>query len=364
MADLPVIDLAGRPQDAGRTHARFLEGLLSSGFRVAYLDRLGAITRTDRDDLRSQAELWLERLPEEFQLEIGGMAFGAGVVTIEVAEFLYADIAAASPARRPVGSLGVDQAIAGPMCSAATVATGPGRQLVARNCDWLSVILSRGVAATVHRIPYRIPVMALGVRGDIDVDTGVNAEGLWVHLHTLPAMDDPARQRTTISWLFWAREALETCATLDELERFIGATGRDRGVIVVACEGRTGESAVFECGRSTHERHDRRGVWQIATNHSPVRAISVERGAKARAGSTVARFCGLRRATERGDRDAESLKEMLSREDVEMRTPEHLRTIYSAVFDPGRGEGWFAWGDDRGTPAASAGRWARVRAPF
>ncbi len=362
MADLPVINLEGQPADAGRAHARVLGDILDHSFREAYLLDLGAITRTGREDLRRQAERWLGRLPDEFRLEIEGMACGSSCDAIEVAEFLYADIAA--PTRTAGAPRSVEQEIAGPMCSAATVTLGQRRQLVARNCDWLSATLRRGAAVTVHSVPHRIPVMALGIRGDIDVDTGINAEGLWLHLHTMPALDDPPQDRTIISWLFWARQALETCASIDELERFIASTGRDRGVIVVACEGGTGHGAVFECGRATHERHDRDGPWQIATNHKLSLEIDEARESRSRCGSTIARYCGLRRAMRDGAADDATLMGMLGREDVEMRTPEHLRTIYSAVFDPARAEGWFAWGDESGRPAASRGSWTRVRAPF
>ena len=53
----------------------------------------------------------------------------------------------------------------------------------------------RGCAAVVHETPHRIPVMAVGIRGDIDIDTGLNAEGQRLHLHTLHAKDDPPAAR-------------------------------------------------------------------------------------------------------------------------------------------------------------------------
>ena len=57
--------------------------------------------------------------------------------------------------------------------------------------------------------------IGVGIRGDIDIDTGMNAEGLWLHLHTLHARDPLPDDRPVISWLFWAREALETCSTIE-----------------------------------------------------------------------------------------------------------------------------------------------------
>jgi len=93
--------------------------------------------------------------------------------------------------------------LAGPLCSAAAGRSPDGRGAwVARNCDWLRAILVRGTAAVVHRRPHAIPILAVGIRGDIDVDTGVNAERLWLHLHTLPALDAPTDDRRRFSWLF------------------------------------------------------------------------------------------------------------------------------------------------------------------
>src|SRR5690606_34283906 len=154
-------------------------------------------------------ERWLGNLPAHFQEEIEGMARGAGIGVLGMAEFLYADIARptggadarlASPGEEPArmereGRAGREAEPAdGPMCSGVWLAaTGGAETWVGRNCDWLVPTLLRGTAAVVHAAPGRIPVMAVGIRGDIDVDTGINAERLWLHLHTLLAMDDPPR---------------------------------------------------------------------------------------------------------------------------------------------------------------------------
>ena len=79
----------------------------------------------------------------------------------------------------------------------------------------------------------------MGIAGDIDVDTGLNAEGLWLHVHTMHAADTSTPGKPCLSWLFWAREALETCATIDDVEPMLGRIDRDRGMILVLVEGRT-----------------------------------------------------------------------------------------------------------------------------
>jgi hypothetical protein len=203
--------------------------------------------------------------------------------------------------------------------------------------------------------------MGVGIRGDIDVDTGINAAGLWVHLHTLYVTDDPRGDKTCISWLFWAREALETCATLDELDAFMASTERDRGVIVVAGEGRTGRGAIFECARAGHERHDFDGGLLIATNH-PQRKNPDQTRCGPPTGTTTSRYCAARDylSASPPSNPPGDLMNVLAADGVEMRTPRHLRTIYSAVVSPTRGDLWFASGDAKGAPAPSRNSWSRV----
>lgn len=371
---LPVDHIPGPAGDAGLAHGRILRdlGFFEDAFLDAYLGRFVLTNRVTRADLPLQAARWLEGLPPHFHEEIEGMARGARVPTQTAATFLYADIARASAAESRAFDAVRDAEpepglhdLPGPLCSA-MLARLDGASWVARNCDWLYATLMRGTSAVVHETPGRIPTLAVGIRGDIDIDTGMNAERLWLHLHTLLALDDPPRDRTTISWLFWAREALETCATLDELEGFIRATGRDRGVIAVALDGKTGAGALFECTKADHTRHDfdpgAPSPPMVATNHPQAKAIDASREAKARPGSTVGRYCALRRIAREHppEHGPDDLIDVLADTEVEMTEPEHLRTIYSAVARPDTGEVWFAQGGTDGRPAASTGRWERV----
>jgi hypothetical protein len=213
-----------------------------------------------------------------------------------------------------------------------------------------------------------VPAIGVGIRGDIDIDTGMNAAGLWLHLHTLHTTDPTPTDKPVISWLFWAREALETCETLDDLERFCKRTGRDRGVLAVAVHGPSRDAAVFECGRSTSTRHAIGGDAfaggpAVVTNHSVTKAIDAQRESKARAGGSIGRYCALRRRVARTPptRFPQHLQQALADPAVEMRTPPDLRTIYSAVCDPAARRLWFAPGTSAGDPAASTGTWSRLR---
>lgn len=364
----------GTPEQSGYTHGRILVDILTRDFIEAYIDRLRRAIPFSRDDLSAQASRWLANLPAQYQQEIAGMGAGSGVGTALVSEFLFADIARSTDdatARNEIlAETGEDGAIIagdGPMCSSLVTRLDDGHAWIARNCDWLIPTLMRGTAAVVHETPNRIPVMAIGIRGDIDVDTGINAEGLWLHLHTLYATDDPPLDRTSISWLFWAREALETCATLDDLERFIESTGRDRGVFAIAGDGKTDEAAIFECTRSSHTRHDvEPSNPACVTNHSLDRDRDDSKPSKGRASGTTARFRALKERlstypTRRGPTD---LINHLASSGVEMRTPRWIRTIYSAVVRPKDAALWFASGTDKGEPAASRGTWQKITPPW
>lgn len=373
MSELPVYRVPGSPGEAGFAHGRMLAELFRPAFFEAYLERLAEAIGFDRGELPRQAETWLERLPERYAEEIEGMGMGAGVGTARASEFLFADIARGRPVAGAVGGRdgGAAERIVspgGPMCSAIAARLEDGAAWIGRNCDWLTPTLMRGTAAVVHETPGRIPVMAVGIRGDIDVDTGINAERLWLHLHTLAATDDPPPERTTISWLFWAREALETCATLEELEGFIARTGRDRGVIAVAGDGKTDEVAVFECSKAAHVRRDVDPAGPAClTNHSMAKEVAPGRPeGNGNAAGTISRLRTLRAGLEERPprRGPDDLIGHLAATGVEMRTPRWLRTIYSAVVRQRDGSVWFAAGGADGTPAASCGRWTRVASPW
>lgn len=399
VADLDVYVLEGSPGDQGAAHgARLLdEGVLTHEAVDRYLQQVGKTTRTNPKHLANQAAHWLEhQLTDRFAQEIEGLGRGSGLGTQRAAVWLFADIARASPTSSSGEGDAATDSIVGPLCSSvmlrATARPDAAEGVwIGRNCDWLTAILSRGTAAVLHRNGHRShqgrhDVLALGIRGDIDVDTGVNSAGLWLHLHTIWAKDEPPRDgRPVLSWLFWAREALETCATLDELDAFIAGTGRDRGVIAIAAEANTGRGAMFECGRGSHTRHayrpeqhepHRRGMH--ATNHPIGRTFDADRRSKSKPGGAVARSCRLRELLDEATPEhlPSDLMELLGDDAVEMdRRPDSLltkaagpspvSTIYSTLWTGGVGARhpfgrvWFAAGGTDGRSAAS-GMWSEL----
>jgi hypothetical protein len=321
-----------------------------------FMRRFCALKRLSPDAMRAQAMSWLSDLPEHIQLEIDGMARGSNRPLAEITELLYADIATPGDPLVPEG----------PMCSALVTRLG-GSSWVARNTDWYPPLLLRGCEAVVHNTPGRIPTLALGIRGDIDVDTGANAEGLWLHAHTMHAKQLPRTDKPRISWLFWLREALETCANLDDLEAMLARVERDRGIILVALDSRSGDAAAYECTINNHTRIDPAGNHLLATNHPADRhPTDPDRLARSQPSSTTARLQALRDicAAHPPEHAPDDLIDTLATDSVEMRTPPVLRTIYSTVASPKTGECWFASGTPEGKPAASTGQWLKVPWPF
>lgn len=340
-----LVHLRGRPGDMGAIHGRMLAGMIDDVFEP-YLAEMRRLTKVDDATLRARCAAWLPGLPAHVQEEIDGMATGAGRSTEEIALFLFADIAGQSP-----------------LCSGLTLESGSD-VWAARNCDWWRATLMRGTSVVVHETPGRIPCLGVGINGDIDVDTGANAAGLWMHVHTLWTNDEPTPDKRRLSWLFWLREALETCASIAEVERYIETVERDRGVILFVADGPGRETAIYECGRSTWRRVAAEGPVQAATNHCRHKHPDPERAARSKPGSTTARMERLRLLLE-GAAGAPTppgdLMGLLADREVEMWRPSDLTTIYSAVCAPGRGELWFSSG---ATPAASRGTWRRIAWPW
>ena len=365
------IHLPGPVEEAGFAYGRACGDLLRGGRIDRYLRDMMALKRTDPDQLAMHAEAWACRLPLHYQRQMHAMAHGAAVPATRVQQFLYADIAV--PAGTPVAGAQPLVSADGPMCSGVVVHDPD--PWVARNCDWYQATLQRGTAAVFHAVPHRIPCVALGLMGDIDADTGMNAEGLWLHMHTLQAADEPRAGVSCISWLFWMREALETCSNLHEVQTFIERTDRDRGVLLFAVDGRRGESAIFECSRSGFRVVE---PWPlagrstlVATNHAQTKHPSpdeaMERGRRVGGNGTISRWCRLQAALhDSADQSPQpdNLMALLADEGVEMRPgrgSEALRTIYAAVAMPSRHRVWFASG---ACPAASEGTWRAIRMPW
>jgi hypothetical protein len=318
--------------------------------REPYVRHMSALVGVDRDALDRQAERWLASMRAHIQEEVDAMAVGSGHPTQDLATFLYADIAKRAP-----------------LCTG-VVAPGAADLWVARNCDWWRATLMRGTSCVIHEIEGRIPCLGVGINADIDIDTGANAEQLWIHVHSLTATDKPTPGAESISWLFWAREALETCASLADVEAMLDRVERDRGMILFVIDGKSGEAALYECHHRAWLRVDPRHGRLSATNHCQHKHPPAEKIVGRRPASTTARLARARALLAHAGEEIAppgGLMRLLADPGVEMRTAEHLTTIYSSVCCPASGELWFASGQSEAdSPAASRARWRRIAWPW
>lgn len=394
-----ALHLRGPPNEAAHAYGLAFADTYHAT-RTKYLAELVRTARLSEAQTLKQAEVWLSRLPSRDQLQIESMAQAMQAAPLEFALYLYADIAgnSANPASmcspedlaRLACTEHQDQAgtqpQSGPMCStlvtpcpAAPAHAGlDTRPWVARNCDWLPITLIRGTCAVFHHNPGpgRIAFVALGIMGDLDCDTGLNRAGLWLHMHTMYSGDLPRPASAgvpSISWLFWMRHALETCETIADVEAFIAAHDRDRGVILIAVSGRTGQAALFECSRCSYLRVDPLprsdpvagpAGTLLVTNHCRAKHPEMPEHHRRAAGisrpnSTVRRYNRLLEimAQHPPEFGPDDLMDTLADDEIEMRTAESVRTIYSVVAQPASERIWFASG---AVPAASRGTWHNV----
>ncbi|MHB0878992.1 MAG: C45 family peptidase, partial [Anaerolineae bacterium] len=175
-----VHSVAGSPYAVGLALGRAVGARLGSNIDT-YIERgPGRGGRLDRDALREGAMPWFERLPERFREEIEGLAEGAGLPLLRLAEWCY-----------------VEEHLAGRCTS--VVGRVDGRVWLGRNNDYLAVGLWG--YATVRAVDGLIPTLSFGMEAEPFTVTGVNAERLWLHHHYLPARDEAAATSTLSSYV-------------------------------------------------------------------------------------------------------------------------------------------------------------------
>ncbi len=333
-----ITHLKGTPCQMGYDMGRKMGGRLEQNIR-RYLElRPCPQEALDFDMLRQGALPWVKSLPERFQQELEGLATGAGLPMQRVAEWVYLD------------------PLLGAGCSAFVV-TIDGRQWVGRNNDMLAPEMWGYLA---FRQPQgRLPTASFSMEGDVFTPTGLNSEKLWLHCHALEALDAPRAGRMHLPSYVFLPEALETCTSLREVEALLEQIDRDDGMLLFAVDGKRGESAVYECGRSHFRRRDPLDGVLIGTNHALGEALSEEDSSLQRYHRMQALVSALPKAGGKL-RLPQDLVAILADERVE-RGEANVGTVYSCVACPASGDAWYTFG---GYPAASHGRWAKVDLPW
>ena len=284
---------------------------------------------------------WLRGLPVHFQEELEGVSQGSGVSLQRLAEWGF-----------------VENCHKHACSGLATVVDG--NVWVARNHDaWLPDLWGYAV---IRNIDGRIPTMIFGMEGDVFTATGINAEQLWLHYQSLDGQDSFIASNSGMNCYVWIREALETCATIEQVETVLRTVDRSDGMILFAVDGKDESFCLFECGRTDHVRIAPEYGWVSATNHS-LRQGDLQEAAAGN-NASVGRLGRINelRETFGSWKAPDDLIRVLADEEVAVgNAGDEFGTVYSNVACPSKKLVWFAYGD---LPAPRVGTWREVDWPW
>jgi len=332
-----ILHLKGNPREIGIVRGRLLGKRLEENINHYILDLPEHPQALDRVRLKSEALPTLRRLPSRFREELEGLAEGAGVPLQRIAEWIT-----------------VEECVHDG-CSGFTTVVNK-HAWVGRNND--SRVPDAWGYVTIRDINSRIPTVGFGMEGDVFTVTGINKEQLWIHANALPNSDTPRTNRAHFPGYVILTEALETCATIRDVETLLGSVDRDEGVMLFVTDGKTNESAILECSCREYIRREPVGDRLIGTNHS----LSTELADIS--DSSALRFYRLTELLSRTSWEEIStprdLMTILADDKVEQRNGKYV-TVEAAVACPAQKSIWYTLG---GYPAASCGNWTRIEWPW
>ena len=328
---------SGTPREVGLAAGKALGTRLEENIARYLRERPQQAGALDLAALRRGAVPWLRTLPSRFQEEYEGLAEGAGASLQRVAEWAYVETCIDDGCSGFVGSL-------------------DGHAWVARNNDMF--VPGMWGYVTIREVAGRIATLSFGLEGDVFTATGVNRDRLWLHHQALPTSGRPRPGRQHQPGWVLLTDMLETCSTIDEVGTRLAEVDRDDAMLLFVVDGKSDESAIFECACSGHTRRRSTGRWMAATNHvrSGGPASEDSRSRLARMETMVA---GLYER-EPGVSLPADLIAILADAGVERRGHD-LSTVYANVACPASGNVWFTFG---GYPAASRGAWRRIPWPW
>ncbi len=286
---------------------------------------------------------WLRQLPARFQEEYKGLAVGAGLSLQRVAEWVYLERYLAH------------------RCSGALLRVD-GHIWIARNNDTFAPELWG--YATLRSVTGRLPTLTFGLEGDLFTPTGVNRERLWLHYNYWAVDDAPAPGQPQLPAYAFLTEALETCATLSDVETLLDQIQRDDGMLLFAVDGKRESGALYECSCRSHRRRNLETSWLAATNHGTGELPSPEEEVTPLNSWSRLRHLEAQLVTLCGQSEGLTLPadliHVLADANIERRG-EEFSTAYANVACPGLGRLWYTFG---GHPAASGGNWQRIPWPW
>jgi len=344
--------LKGTPFEIGYAMGRSLGPRLDANIARYVRQRVSGGTPFDPALWRSGALPWLRTLPARFQDEFEGLAQGANLPLQRLAEWAYLEVLLSG------------------RCSGAIIALAD-QVWVARNNDSFAPDMWGYV--TIREVSGRIPAISFGLEGDVFTPTGINQEQLWLHYNYLPAWDAPVADRPHLPCYALMVEALETCRTLQDLERLLARVQRDDGMLLFAVEGRTNTYALYECTCTGFYKLAPARGWLVGTNHYRVHPAAPPLTSSGPL-STTRRYDRMEllltglvtglvtRLVAQGPQASpvQELIRILADDAIEARSGP-LQTVYSNVACPHTHEIWYTLG---GYPAASRGNWQPLEWPW
>lgn len=327
----------GTPREIGFATGRHIGKRLEENIDYYIRNRLLFPGALDRVRIQSEAIPRLRTLPVRFQEEIEGLAEGAGLPLQRVAES-YA-----------VEDSGQDG------CSG-FVSIIDGHAWVGRNVDYCGPEVWGFVA--IKHVKDRIPTINFGMEADAFTMTGINREQLWLHYQGLPVPDIPRHDRPHFPAYVVLTEALETCATIGEVEKLLDTMDRDEGMILFAVDGKNDEAVLFECSCRQYIRRNPVEGRLVGANHSSNTEPSQITERSARRVNRLSELVG--RNGWEGVHTPDDLIAALADDRIEERGELYL-TVEAEVACPGQKKLWSTLG---GYPAASRGNWAPIDWPW
>lgn len=233
--------------------------------------------------------------------------------------------------------------------------TRDGRFLYGRNLDFCGVgIFDRYPMVARHRPDKGVPYVSFASAGAVaDGVTGINEEGLTVALHQHYTTDVVLLLAKTRPVLDLAAEVLRTCRTIDEAAELCAGRATTSGWTLVLTSWREKRACAIERAGTRYSRRDYGEGLCVRTNGYETETLRArEFPYPAMRASSASRAKAARALAEarRGALDPRAMAAILGERNVEngelvfsqgIAQPNNLTSV---VFDPEKGEAWFAEG--------------------
>ena len=194
--------------------------------------------------------LWIEKLPEQYQIEVKGLADGSGCSLDLIMQWIFLD-------RLLDGS-----------CTSFIIENN-GKAWVGRNNDYIALKMWMNI--NIISKDDMIPVMLFGTSGDLFSGTGYNKEKIWLHYNWLPVWDTP-KQKAYPAYVF-LRMALESCRSIKDVESMLKLIPRDGGINLFVVDGKNNTFAVYECTCNQYTKRDAPCSYIAGANHYCITSV-------------------------------------------------------------------------------------------